>query len=164
VREPSDSADAAARILDDAGARWAFVGAIAAMRYRTTARLTTDVDVLAEPVDIVAEAFDQAGYDVTAVSDTGEAPYLLVVRGHGDRIDVLVPVVEYQRVALDRAVDHVITVEDVIVQKLIAWRPRDRNDVASILEGDPVLDESYIERWATEWDVVDHWRQARASR
>ena len=72
--------------------------------------------------------------------------------------------VDYQRVALERAVDHVITVEDVIVHKLIAWRPRDRNDIASILEGEPTLDEAYIEQWASTWDVMDRWREARASR
>lgn len=57
-----------------------------------------------------------------------------------------------------------ITVEDVIVQKLIAWRPRDRNDIASILEGGHHLDEQYIERRAVEWEVLDRWHQARAAR
>ena len=42
--------------------------------------------------------------------------------------------VEYQRVALRRSVDHVLTAEDVIVHKLIAWRLRDRDDIRSILE------------------------------
>ena len=46
VRGPSDSADAAARILDQIGAQWAFIGAIAAMRYRTSPRMTVDVDDL----------------------------------------------------------------------------------------------------------------------
>jgi len=58
----------------------------------------------------------------------------------------------------------VITVEDVLVHKLIAWRARDRNDIASILETAPKLDETYIEHWATEWDVLDRWYEARASR
>lgn len=51
-------------------------------------------------------------------------------------VDILLPAVAYQEVALDRAYDHPITAEDVIVHKLIAWRPRDRNDIASILEAD----------------------------
>jgi hypothetical protein len=77
---------------------------------------------------------------------------------------VLLPAVDYQRSALDRAVDHVITVEDVIVHKLIAWRPRDRNDIASIFEAGHALDEQYIERWSREWDVLDRWEQAKAAR
>lgn len=36
--------------------------------------------------------------------------------------------------ALERAVDHVLTAEDVIIHKLIAWRPRDRDDIAAILD------------------------------
>jgi len=134
------------------------------MKYRATPRMTTDVDVLAEDVPGLAEAFSDAGYDVTVLRDDDEPPHLILVRGHGERIDVLLPVVEYQRVALSRAVDHVITVEDVIVHKLIAWRPRDRNDIASILDADHALDEGYIEHWAGEWDVLDRWVQARAAR
>ena len=125
MREPSDSAEAAAQLLEQLGARWAFIGAIAAMRYRTTPRLTVDVDVLVEPIDGLAEAFHDAGYEVSVLADAGEPPHLILVRGNGDQIDLLLPVVEYQRVALDRAVDHVITVEDVIVHKLISCRPRD---------------------------------------
>ena len=134
------------------------------MKYRATPRMTTDVDVLAEDVPGLAEAFSDAGYDVTVLRDDDEPPHLILVRGHGERIDVLLPVVEYQRVALSRAVDHVITVEDVIVHKLIAWRPGDRNDIASILDADHALDEGYIEHWAGEWDVLDRWVQARAAR
>lgn len=164
MREPSDSAASAAEILDRLGGRWAFVGAVAALRYRAAPRLTTDVDILAEPVAGLAESFTDAGYEVRPVADDGEEPHLLLIRGKGDQIDVLLPVVEYQQVALGRAVDHVITAEDVIVHKLIAWRPRDRNDIASILEARHPLDEAYIEQWAAEWDVLDRWNEAVAAR
>lgn len=40
---------------------------------------------------------------------------------------------EHQRIAVERAVDHVLTVEDVFVHKLIARRPRDQDDINSIL-------------------------------
>jgi hypothetical protein len=160
VREPSDSAASAAEILDRLGGRWAFVGALAALRYRTTPRVTTDVDVLAEAVPGLADAFSEEGYEVTVLGDAGEPPHLIVVRGRGDRIDILLPVVEYQLVALDRAADHVITVEDVLVHKLIAWRPRDRDDIASILEAGHAIDHGYVKRWASEWDVLDRWHDA----
>lgn len=126
--------------------------------------MTTDVDVLAEDVPGLGEAFVAAGYEVTVLADKDQPPHLLLVRGLGDRIDVLLPAVEYQRLALDRAVDHVITVEDVIVHKLIAWRPRDRNDIASIFDAGHTLDERYIEHWSREWDVLDRWEQAKAAR
>jgi hypothetical protein len=164
VREPSDSAASAAEVFAACGGRWALVGALAALRYRATPRLTTDADFLADDVDGLEDAFREAGYEVTPVGEAGERPHLLVVRGRGDQIDVLLPVVEYQEVALQRAEDHVITAEDVIIHKLIAWRPRDRNDIASILEAGTDLDDAYIRHWATEWQMLDRWDQARASR
>lgn len=164
MREPSDSAESVARILDSLGARWTFIGALAALRYRRTPRMTVDVDVLVEPVDGLAEAFVGEGYDVEVLAEAGEDPHMILVRRKGDSIDILLPVVEYQRIALQRAVDHFLTVEDVVVHKLIAWRPRDRNDIASILETEPVLDETYIERWAATWDVQERWAQAREAR
>ena len=164
MREPSDSAAAAADVFAACGGRWALVGALAALRYRATPRLTTDADFLADDVDGLDDAFKAAGYEVMGVGDPGEQRHLLVVRGRGDQIDVLFPVVEYQEVALDRAKEHVITAEDVIIHKLIAWRPRDRNDIASILEAGVELDDDYIRRWAGQWQVLDRWDEARASR
>src|SRR5438876_1831220 len=125
VREPSDSAAVAAEVLDGLGLRWALMGALAASRYRRSARLTTDADLLVEVADGVAEAFENQGYDVRAAGEDERRPDMLLVRGKGDRIDLLFATVEYLREALRRAVDGTITVEDVIVQKLIAWRPRD---------------------------------------
>lgn len=164
MREPSDSVAAAAEILDRLGGRWAVIGALAALEYRVTPRVTTDADILADPRPGLSEAFRAAGYETRSVADEGEEPYLLVVRGHGHRIDILLSTLEYQDVALDRAQDNVITVEDVIIHKLIAWRPRDRDDIASILEAGHHLDVGYIEHWAGEWGVLDRWQQARASR
>lgn len=162
MREPSDSATAAAEILDRLGVRWALMGALAAARYRRTPRLTTDADLLVESADGVADAFRAAGYDVRVPGENEAAPDMLLVRGKGDRIDLLFATVDYLRGALDRAVGGILTVEDVIVQKLIAWRPRDRNDVASILETGPSIDEEYVARWAQAWDVAERWTQARA--
>lgn len=164
MREPSDSAARAAEVFARAGVPWALVGALAAMRYRATPRLTVDADFLARYEPRLVDAFRAAGYDVEELAEPGEPPHVLVVRGLGDVIDVLLAVTEYQEAALARAVDHVLTVEDVLIHKLIAWRPRDRNDIASILETAPALDEAYLEEWVEAWDVGERWRQARASR
>jgi len=162
VREPSDSAATAAEILDGLGVRWALMGALAASRYRRSPRLTTDADFLVEVSPRVAPAFERQGYDVRPAGDDEGQPDMLIVRGHGDRIDLLFATFEYLDGALARAVDRVLTVEDVIVQKLIAWRPRDRDDVASILDAGHKLDEEYIAHWAAEWDVTSRWAEARS--
>jgi hypothetical protein len=140
------------------------MGALAAARYRRHQRLTTDADLLVESADGVADAFRSAGYDVRPVGDQPGSPDMLLVRGKGDRIDLLFVTVDYLRGALDRSVDHVLTVEDVIVQKLIAWRPRDRDDLAEILDAGPNLDDAYIDHWAAEWDVAGRWAQTKARR
>ena len=53
-----------------------------------------------------------------------------------------------------------LTVEDVIVHKLIAWRAKDRDDLASILAANPVRDDDYIDTWAATWEVDDRWVRA----
>lgn len=164
MREPSDSAARAAEVFERANVPWALVGALAALRYRATPRMTVDADFLAKYEPRLVDAFRADGYDVTEVAEAGEPPHLLVVRGQGDVIDVLLAVVEYQEVALARAVDHVLSIEDVLIHKLIAWRPRDRNDIASILDTDPELDEAYLVEWVQAWDVEERWREARAAR
>lgn len=73
----------------------------------------------------------------------------------------MVASVEYQRLALQRGLGaHVLTVEDVIIHKLIAGRARDRDDIASILEARLELDLNCIGRWAREWEVSDRWKSA----
>lgn len=151
-------------VLDAAGARWTLIGALAALRYRDSPRLTTDIDLLADPVQDLAAAFEAAGFEAREIADAGEPPHIVVVRIGAMRADILLARVEYQRVALDRAVDHLLTIEDVLIHKLIAWRARDQDDVLSILRAGHPLDEAYIERWAAEWEVSDRWQEARRSR
>jgi hypothetical protein len=74
---------------------------------------------------------------------------------------LIVAETEYQELAIDRAVAGYLSPEDVVVHKLIAWRPRDQDDVASILSTKLELDTDYITRWADEWGVGDHWDAAR---
>ena len=163
MREPSDAAAAGAEVLDRLGVRWALMGALAAAQYRDRPRFTTDADFLVEPHDGLVGAFEAAGYEVRAVGET-DAPDMLLVRGGGDRIDLLLATVDYLRNALARADGGVVTVEDVIVQKLIAWRPRDRDDIASILDAGHDLDDDYIAQWAAAFEVVDRWDEARVRR
>ena len=49
----------------------------------------------------------------------------------------------------------------MIVHELLAWRPRDRDDIASIFATGTELDEQYITTGADAWDVRDRWDQAK---
>ncbi len=154
------SADDLRQILSDHGISTVVIGAHAANRYRLEVRSTTDLDLLATTLDGAAEALRAAGCDVRSVSDDG-LEYLVCARLGSARVDVLLAETDYQRLAIDRAVDGVLTVEDVIVHKLIAGRPRDLDDIASILAAGVSIDETYVVEHSTSWGVDDRWRLLR---
>ena len=155
--EPLDYLTEFRQLLDELGLEAVVIGAVAAGRYRLVPRTTTDLDFLARRLDGLAAKAASLGFEVSSMAEPGEEPYLVFIRGHGRQVDVLRAETEYQREALDRGVDGWLTVEDVIVHKLIAWRPRDRDDITQILASGHDLDAAYILRWATEWDVTDRW-------
>lgn len=153
-----------AEIFDELDVRWSLIGALAANRYRADPRFTTDVDALADRDPRMVERFEEAGYEVAVIATEGELPHLLRCRRGPENIDVLLPTVAYQAEALRRATGHRLTVEDVIVHKLIAWRPRDRDDIRSILSTLPTLDSAYLEHWLVEWELGERWAQAQKDR
>ncbi|MEQ1699806.1 MAG: hypothetical protein ABMA25_06840 [Ilumatobacteraceae bacterium] len=159
---PSDYFDQFRDQLAALGAQPVGIGAFAALLYRAEPRETTDVDFLVTSLHGVAEAFREFGYDVRAISEPdSDQPYVVFVRGGGAKMDALLVETDYHAEAHRRAVSGMLTVEDVLVHKLIAWRAKDQDDIASILSTSPTLDESYIDRWAEEWQVGDRWSEAR---
>jgi hypothetical protein len=150
--------------LDALGLEPVLIGALAAQRYRLAPRSTTDVDFLVRRLGSLVEVMQGDGYDVHVMAEPGEEPYVVFISGEGVKVDVLVAETDYQREALDRAVDGVLSVEDVLIHKLLAWRARDRDDVASILATGRPVDEAYVDRWVAAWGVEEHWDEARGIR
>lgn len=161
--DPSEWLASIAEIFDAAGVKWTLVGALAANRYRATPRFTTDVDTMAEFDPTLVERFESAGYEVSVIADVGEPAHLIRCYRGAEAVDILLPVVEYQQHALARANDHVLTVEDVIIHKLIAWRLRDRDDIRSILEAGVILDDGYLNHWIEEWELTERWAEFERS-
>lgn len=157
---PSEWLESIAEIFEALAVDWTLIGALAANRFRAEPRFTTDVDMLAEWHPALADALEDAGYDVTISASDGDPPHLVRCHRGPENVDILLPVVDYQRVALSRAVDHRLTVEDVLIHKLIAWRRRDQDDIRSILTTGVVLDTDYLQHWIDEWDVADRWLEA----
>lgn len=148
--------------LAELGIDAVLIGAWAAARYRDTPRETTDVDFLARSLDGLEDAMREQGYSVRSLTEPGaDQPYLVFLRGGDATVDVLLAETDYQMQAMDRAVDGVITAEDVIIHKLLAWRPRDKDDIASIFAARHPLDEAYIDEWVDAWDVRDRWDEAK---
>ena len=81
--------------------------------------------------------------------------------------DILVAGTDYQREAIARAVpegrNRLLTIEDVIIHKLIAGRYQDDADIESILATKPALDRTYLDRWIDYWDVGDRWQRLSAA-
>ncbi len=154
----SDSFDALRSRLTELGAEPVVIGAFAAGRYRATPRETIDIDFLVTSLNGVAQSLRADGLDVREVADEHGDPYLVHVRGGSLIADALLVETEYQAEAHRRALDGFLTIEDVLVHKLIAWRARDRDDIASILSTGRAYDAAYVERWAAAWAALDRWR------
>ncbi len=165
------------KLLDGLSIRWALAGGLAANRYRRSPRNTDDVDLLLADAgpgsDALISALAAAGWSVHRADPDGD---LLRAR-HSELgpVDLLIAGTRYQQEALRRALVDAetvpgagtvpaLTVEDVIVHKLIAGRYRDLADIEDILESEHALEEDYIERWAEFWEVLDRWRLLRTRR
>jgi predicted nucleotidyltransferase len=84
----------------------------------------------------------------------------LVEPESGIRIDLVFSHSVYEQQAMQRvqpvdigkAAVRFASAEDVIVHKIVAGRPRDREDVRSILLKNSALDEEYVRYWLAEFD------------
>ncbi len=79
----------------------------------------------------------------------------------GIRVDFMFSLASYEQQALERA--RIVTVgrtgvryaspEDLVIHKVIAGRPRDLEDVRSILLKNPESDQAYIRYWLKEFEA-----------
>lgn len=159
----ASSADELRALLAEHGIETVLIGAHAANRYRLEVRHTVDVDYLASTLKGAAAVLRDAGCVVREVDEDGST-YLISARVGTTRIDLLLAETEYQRAAMARASGGVLAVEDVIVHKLIAGRPKDLDDIRSILSTEISFDRGYVERCAEQWDVLSSWTSLAADK
>ena len=80
----------------------------------------------------------------------------------GIRVDLIFSFSSYENVALKRVVKKNIlgeevcyaSVEDVLIHKMVAGRPRDLEDVRGILTRPHSRDDSYVLKWLREFEGV----------
>jgi len=80
----------------------------------------------------------------------------------GIRVDLIFSFSSYEETALKRVTTRTIlgravcyaSVEDVIIHKMVAGRPRDLEDVRSILTRNAARDDTYVRRWLSEFETV----------
>ncbi|HLF13794.1 MAG TPA: nucleotidyl transferase AbiEii/AbiGii toxin family protein [Bacteroidota bacterium] len=151
-----------ASLLDRASIPYMVIGGQAVL-YHGEPRLTRDIDITLgndiDKLEDVLRSLDGSGLDVAA-SDierfTFETHVLpLVEKASGIRVDLIFSFSEYEREALRRAISvplgermvRFVSVEDLIIHKLVAGRPRDLEDVRGILARSPRTDDAYLEKW-----------------
>lgn len=133
-------------------------------------RLTKDIDIT------LGIGIDRLG-DMKALADRLGLKYLMEDADAFARETMVLPVADpkseirvdfifsfspYEMQAIDRA--RVVSLgrarvkfsslEDVIIHKLIAGRPRDMEDVESILLKNPEYDSAYLKKWLKEFDAA----------
>jgi hypothetical protein len=154
-------------LLDSHKILYMLLGGQAVLRYGKP-RLTEDVDVTlglgptesAEFLDILSRS------DFTFLVDDPEGflkqTFVLPVRDNltAIRVDFIFSLSDYERRAIERAIPfdldgvpvNYISIEDLIIHKLVASRPRDLEDVLYVILKNPSYDKSYVLHWLEEYD------------
>lgn len=157
-----------ARSLDAASIPYMIIGGQAVLLYGEP-RLTKDIDVT---LGVGVESLEQVHAVATAMGlsilvsnrdDFVRKTMVLPARddASGIRIDLVFSFSPYERRAIERAKGVAIgsatvrfaALEDVIIHKVVAGRPRDLEDVRTLLLKNPVCDRGYITHWLTEFDT-----------
>jgi predicted nucleotidyltransferase len=131
-------------------------------------RLTKDIDVtLGIGVDEwrrMEQVIQESGwqYLTSDVEDFVKETMVLPVKDKesGIRIDFIFSLSPYERQAIDKAIDidlggvaiKFASLEDIVIHKIVARRPRDIEDAKSVLLKNPAYDKEYIREWLSEFD------------
>jgi hypothetical protein len=170
--------------LDQLDVPYAIMGGIAASVWGIP-RFTHDIDIVvdrkASETGPLLQALAGRGYVVPEeflrgwtdrLAGTRKLAVRRLVGGHVWDVDVFLAESDLLRSALARRriVDldgrptPIITPEDVVVLKLVAWRPKDQGDLDDLLLVVGSLDEEYLREWAGRLGVGDRleeaWRRA----
>ena len=151
-----------ARGLDSRKIPYMLIGGQAVLVYGEP-RLTRDVDVTLgvgpEKLDTILDWVRESGWRVLVESAAAfvAQTYVLpcVDEASGIRIDFIFSISNFERQAIERAKSMEVqgtpvrfaSAEDVIIHKIVAGRPRDIEDVRSILLKQPGVDAAYVRQW-----------------
>ena len=133
-------------------------------------RATLDIDItLGVDVDALGRVLDAAGrIGLGPIHEDPEAfarkTMVLPARDRDSRIrvDFIFSSLPYERQAIERAAIVPIegvpvrfaSVEDLVIHKMFAGRPRDLEDVRGVLVRHPGCDREYVERWLAEFETT----------
>jgi hypothetical protein len=158
-----------AAALDEADIPYMVIGGQAVLVHGEP-RLTRDIDVTValgvEGLDRLLATVDQAGLQPLPDDPAAFARETMVLPaidpGSGIRVDLILSFTTYELEAIERARPapaglgsvRFASAEDLIVHKMIAGRPRDLEDVRSILLRNPGLDRESVRSWLRDFEVA----------
>jgi len=179
------AAEALRALESAAGAerRFAVIGAVARNAWAPP-RATVDLDLCVAAVPGFLESAKAAllalGFSPARIQQADPAdaaPDMLIFRSAAEaglrQVDFLVAKTVFEGEVLRRAVlvevagrlVPVATPEDVVIYKLIANRPRDRDDAEAVARTEARagrnLDWNYVARWVEEWGVRERFEALR---
>ncbi|MFZ0928041.1 MAG: nucleotidyl transferase AbiEii/AbiGii toxin family protein [Syntrophobacteraceae bacterium] len=156
-----------AQALKKNGLPYMIIGGQAVLLYGTP-RMTKDIDITlgvdVENLDKTVEIVRRVGLEIIPESFEAFVKETFVLptkdRSSGIRVDFIFSFIPYGRQAIDRAnpvflQDTAVmfaSVEDVMIHKVFAGRPRDIEDVRSIILKNPDFDREYTRKWLREFD------------
>lgn len=160
--------------LDRANVPYMIIGGQAVLLYGEP-RLTRDIDItlginidrldallaIVQELSLKALPPDAAAF----VRQTMVLPTLDTATGI--RVDFIFSFTPYESQAIQRAnkvriLDRYVSfaaVEDLIIHKIFAGRPRDIEDVQSVMSKHPTLDIPYVEKWLADFDNASEEKQ-----
>jgi predicted nucleotidyltransferase len=156
-----------ARALKQASIPYMVIGGQAVLIYGEP-RLTKDIDVTlgigVSELARIKKILPAMGLKVLVKKDQEFVARTMVLptkdKESEIRVDFIFSFTPYERQAIDRARGIKVgrtqvkfaCLEDVVIHKVISGRPRDLEDIRSILVKNPKYDSGYISRWLKEFD------------
>lgn len=155
------------RRLEQAELPYMIIGGQAVLLYGTP-RMTKDIDITlgldVRGIDRVVTTVREIGLDIIPEDYRAfvERTFVLPTKDRKSeiRVDFIFSFTPYERQAIARAKPVILkgakvtfaAVEDVIIHKIFAGRPRDLEDVHSIMIKNPDVDREYVKRWLKEFE------------
>jgi hypothetical protein len=160
-----------ARTLDGAGISYMVIGGQAVLVHGEP-RLTRDIDVTvgcdARELSRILSVIKAAGLQpsIAGIEEFVRRTNVLPLADETTaiRVDLIFSFTPYETEAIRRSITvpfadtlvHFAAVEDLIIHKLVAGRPRDIEDVRGVLVRRPVIDENYLISWLSTFHEVVH--------
>lgn len=173
------------KAFEELRVHYAVMGGIA-VRAHGLPRPTYDVDfvisVQQDQLEQIFERLDELGFRIPEIYRQGwvdrvaEMPLVKVetyIDGRAVAVDIFLAETSFLQSVMSRTQHAIVegleltlvSVEDLILLKVLANRLRDRADIADVRLVQGTLDEAYLQQWAKELDIeqrfADVWRETQ---